>query len=64
MSETIKLTDEGADRLMESIENPPEPSELLKEAKRLYKQSVNQPKKCHECGRFVSRDEQQTEGDL
>lgn len=40
MNEPIKLTDEMADKMLESMDNPPEPSEKLKEAKRLYDRDV------------------------
>ena len=42
MNEPIKLTDEMADKILESLENPPKPSEYLKEAKRVYERDIEQ----------------------
>lgn len=42
MNEPIKLTDEMADKMLESMENPPEPREKLKGTKRLYERDVEQ----------------------
>ena len=40
LNATIKLSDEAADRMLEFLDNPPEPNEKLKQAKAHYDKSV------------------------
>ena len=37
---TIKLSDKGADDMLDKLENPPEPTEFLKDAHEAYKQAI------------------------